>query len=72
MWHDTITDKDTLMGSYNYFNDPAFEPSNSLCGSSTLAGFGCTSNVGAQLAIASWTHTLTPTMLNTLAVGDTA
>jgi hypothetical protein len=65
----TLTSKDSLMGSYNYFNDPAFEPSNSLCGSSTLPGFGCTSNVAAQLAVASWTRTLTPTMLNTFSVG---
>ena len=40
----TFTEKDTLRVTANYFNDPSFEPSNTLCGARKLPGFGSTPN----------------------------
>ena len=64
-----ISDSDSLLGQYNYFNDPSFEPSNSLCGSSTLPGFGCTTNQRSTLAGVNWTHIFSPGLLNEFRFG---
>ncbi len=39
---DNLWNNNTVFVSYQYQNINAFEPSNSLCGSSVLPGFGCT------------------------------
>ncbi len=39
---DNLWTNNTVFVSYQYQNINAFEPSNSLCGSSVLPGFGCT------------------------------
>jgi hypothetical protein len=64
-----ISESDSLVGQYNYFNDPSFEPSNSLCGSSTLPGFGCYTNQRSTLAGVNWLHTFTPHLLNEFRFG---
>ncbi len=64
-----ISDADSLVGQYNYFNDPSFEPSNSLCGASTLPGFGCTTNQRSTLAGINWIHIFTPSLLNEFRIG---
>jgi Carboxypeptidase regulatory-like domain len=60
----TFSNSDSIYGNYNWFNDPSFEPSNSLCGSYTLPGFGCNVNQTSQLAMFSYTHIFTPNLLN--------
>ena len=40
----TISSTNSLFGTYNYFEDPAFEPSNSLCSALVLPKFGCYTN----------------------------
>jgi hypothetical protein len=60
----TFSAKDSIDVSYDYFHDPSFEPSNSLCGSSTLPGFGCASTIGSQMAIVNWNHIITPQLFN--------
>jgi hypothetical protein len=64
-----ISQKDTIFGNYNWFNDPSFEPSNSTCGSAVLPNFGCYVNQTSQLAVVSWNHTLDTSRINQLSVG---
>lgn len=61
--------KNILTGQYNFFNDPSFEPSNSLCGSAVLPGFGCTTNQVSTLIGVNWTYIFSPSLLNELRVG---
>lgn len=65
----TFSSKDSLVVQYNYFNDPSFEPSNSLCGAGVLPGFGCTTNQTSTLAGVNWTHIFTATLLNEFRIG---
>jgi hypothetical protein len=64
-----LTSKDSLLVQYNYFNDPSFEPSNSLCGSALIPGFGCTTNQISTLAGINWTHILNDHWLNEFRIG---
>jgi hypothetical protein len=66
---DTLDSKDFIVGQYNFFNDPSFEPSNSLCGTSVLPGFGCTTNQVSTLIGVNWTHIFNPTLLNEFRMG---
>jgi Carboxypeptidase regulatory-like domain len=60
----TISSKNSLFGTYNYFEDPAFEPSNSLCSALVLPKFGCYTNQISQLANITWTHIFNSSWLN--------
>ncbi len=64
-----LTDKDSLLIQYNYFTDPSFEPSNSLCGSAVIPGFGCTTNQISTLAGINYTRILSANWLNEFRVG---
>ncbi|WP_263409386.1 TonB-dependent receptor [Terriglobus tenax] len=64
-----LTDKDSLNGSFNIFKDPAFEPSNSLCGTATLPKFGCFTNQISTLINLTYDRILTPSLLNSFRVG---
>jgi hypothetical protein len=65
----TLSPKDSLYGTYNYYDNPAFEPSNSLCGSRVLPGFGCNSGLTTQLIGIVETHTFTSNLTNEVRVG---
>ncbi len=67
----TLSKKDSLYAEYNYFDDPSFEPYNSLCGPRTIPGFGCYSGVGYQLGGISETHIFSPNVVNSLRAGYT-
>ena len=59
-----LSSKDSFSANYNRFNDPTFEPQNSLCGSSTLPLFGCHSTITAQLGAISEAHIFSPAVAN--------
>ncbi len=59
----------TAYASYQYQNLDAFEPSNSLCGSSVLPGFGCTTPELDQAISIHDTQVVSPTIVNELRVG---
>jgi Carboxypeptidase regulatory-like domain len=64
-----LSDKDSLYGSWNYFRDPAFEPSNSLCSSYVLPNFGCFTNQHSTLANVVWDRVFSSTLLNEVRLG---
>ena len=64
-----FSEKDSLLAQYNYFNDPAFEPSNPLCGSNQLPGFGCYTNQISTLIGVNETHIFNAHWLNELRFG---
>jgi hypothetical protein len=64
-----ISDKDSIYGSWNYFRDPAFEPSNSLCSAYVLPKFGCFTNQHSTLANVVWDRIFSPTLLNEVRLG---
>ena len=61
--------KDSFYGNYNRYNDPSFEPQNTLCGSSTLPGFGCNAGLTTQLGSLNETHVISPTVVNEFRAG---
>jgi hypothetical protein len=65
----TLSAKDSLYGTYNYYDNPAFEPSNALCGSRVLPGFGCNTGLTTQLIGIVETHTFTSNLTNEVRVG---
>src|SRR4051794_9016913 len=65
----SFNEKDTLRITANYFNDPSFEPSNSLCGSRLLPGFGCHMNQISHLYGLTETHVFAPTLVNEFRIG---
>ena len=65
----SLTSKDALYGSINYFDDPTFEPSNTTCGARVLPGFGCNAGITTWLAGITETHTFTPGLLNEVRLG---
>jgi Carboxypeptidase regulatory-like domain len=64
-----LSPKDSLYGTYNYYDNPAFEPSNSLCGSRVLPGFGCNTGLTTQLIGIVETHTFTSNLTNEVRLG---
>jgi len=52
-----------------HFDDPAFQPSNSLCGSPTIPGFGCYDNQRSKLAGITETHIFSPNLINEFRFG---
>jgi len=65
----TLSSKDSLYGTYNYYDNPAFEPSNALCGSRVLPGFGCNTGLTTQLIGIVETHTFRSNLTNEVRVG---
>jgi hypothetical protein len=65
----TFSAKDSLYGTFNHFNDPSFEPSNSICGSRVIPGFGCQVGLTAQLYGIVETHLFAPNLVNELRFG---
>ncbi|WP_176441823.1 TonB-dependent receptor [Granulicella rosea] len=51
-----MNDHNSFYESYNYFHDPSFEPSNSLCATRNMPNFGCFTNQTSQLANIGWIH----------------
>lgn len=64
-----LSSKDSLYGTYNYYDNPAFEPSNALCGARVLPGFGCNTGLTTQLIGIVETHTFTSNLTNEIRVG---
>ncbi len=60
---------DNFYANYNRYNDPSFEPQNSLCGSSTLPFFGCNAGLTTQLGSMDETHIFSPAVVNELRIG---
>jgi carboxypeptidase family protein/TonB-dependent receptor-like protein len=65
----TFSQKDSMYGEYNFYQDTSVEPSNSLCGSRVLPGFGCYSDRPLSVAGGSETHIFKPNLLNTVRLG---
>jgi hypothetical protein len=64
-----ISDKDSLFGSYQFSQRKNFEPSNSLCSSRELPGFGCFEPERTQIASLVHTHVFTPSIVNEFRFG---
>ncbi len=64
-----FSDKDSLLLQYNYFNDPSFEPSLSLCSSGAIPGSGCTQNQISTLGSINETHIFSSHWLNEIRLG---
>ncbi len=64
-----ISEKDSVNGSWNYFRDPAFEPSNSLCSSYVLPNFGCYTDQHSTLANVVYDRIVTSSLVNEARVG---
>lgn len=65
----TFSQKDSIYAEYNFYQDTSVEPSNSLCGSRVLPGFGCYSDRPLSVAGGSETHVFRPNLLNTVRLG---
>jgi hypothetical protein len=65
----SFSSTDTFSANYNRYNDPSFEPDNTLCGSSTLPGFGCNAGLTTQLGAIDETHIFSPAVVNDLRIG---
>ncbi len=64
-----LTQSNTFYASYQNQHLNAFEPSNSLCGSSVLPGFGCTTPELDQALSMHDTQILTPALVNEVRIG---
>ncbi len=64
-----LSAKDFFYGSWNYFRDPAFEPSNSLCSSYVVPKFGCFTDQHSTLANITWDRIFSPNLLNEVRLG---
>ncbi|WP_263409938.1 TonB-dependent receptor [Terriglobus tenax] len=65
----TISDKDSVHGSYNEFRDPTYQPSNILCGNAAIPYGGCDFNQIVHFLTLQETHLFSPTFLNTFNFG---
>jgi outer membrane receptor protein involved in Fe transport len=65
----TFSARDSGYATANYFNDPSFEPNNSLCQPKDLPGFGCYVNQRSQVYGLAETHIFSPTMVNQVRIG---
>ncbi len=64
-----ISEKDLVSGSWNFFKDPAFETSNSLCSSYVVPKFGCYTNQISALINVSYNRLITQSIFNDFRVG---
>jgi hypothetical protein len=60
---------DTLYATLQYFNDPTFEPSNTLCSSAVIPGFGCNTTYTGQLYGVGWSHVFSTSLVNGARIG---
>jgi hypothetical protein len=65
----SLTKANSIFVAYQYQNMNIFEPSNSLCGSSVLPGFGCYTPELDQAVSIHDTQVFTPTLVNELRIG---
>jgi hypothetical protein len=65
----SFNQNNTLAITLNYFNDPAFEPSNTLCSARVLPNFGCYTNQTSQLYGSTYTHVFSPSLVNEFRAG---
>ncbi len=65
----TFSARDSGYLTANYFNDPSFEPNNSLCQPKDLPGFGCWVNQLSQVYGLAETHIFSPSMVNQVRIG---
>ena len=65
----TFSAKDSLYTTLNHFDDPSYEPSNSICGSRVIPGFGCQAGLTSQLYGVVETHVFAPAVINELRLG---
>jgi hypothetical protein len=65
----SFSPNDAFYANYNRYNDPSFEPQNTLCGSSTLPGFGCNAGLTTQLGAIDETHIFSPVLVNDFRAG---
>ena len=65
----TFNPRDNLYATLQYFSDPNFQPSNPLCGSATVPGFGCSAPYTGQLYGGVWNHIFSPALANQLRIG---
>ena len=65
----TFSAKDSMYGEYNWYRDSSLEPSNSLCGSRVLPGFGCYSGLPLSVSGLSETHVFRANLLNSARLG---
>ena len=66
-----FSEKDSVLVQYNYFNDPSFEPSLSLCSSALIPGSGCLQNQISTLIGINETHIFNAHWLNELRLAST-
>jgi hypothetical protein len=59
-----INGANSVFATANRYNDPSFEPSNSLCSSRVLPGYGCSVGVTGYLAGIAYTHVFSTTLVN--------
>jgi hypothetical protein len=64
-----FSDKDSVNGTWNYFRDPAFEPSNTLCSAYVVPKAGCYTDQHSTLANIVYDRILTPNLVNELRLG---
>jgi len=64
-----FSSKDSGYATANYFNDPSFEPSNSLCQPKNLPGFGCYVNQRSQVYGIAETHIFSASIVNQARIG---
>jgi len=65
----TFSAKDSGYLTVNWFNDPSYEPSNSLCQPKNLPGFGCLVNQRSEVYGLAETHIFSPSMVNQARIG---
>jgi len=61
--------KDSMLLTYNTFDDLAFEVNNTVCGSRVIPGFGCTVGLTPKLAGLGETHIFSPSLINEFRFG---
>ena len=61
--------KDSGYATANYFNDPSFEPANTLCSPKNLPLFGCNVNQRSQVYGLAETHIFSPSIVNQARIG---
>ncbi len=59
-----INNANSLFAELNRYDDPSFEPSNSLCSSRVLPGYGCTVGVTGYLAGVAYSHVFSASLVN--------
>ena len=65
----TISDKDTINGSYNDFEDSQLTQNNAVCGSRVIPGFDCTVDLLSRLYGLSETHIFNSNFINEVRIG---